>query len=96
MKRNARRGEAKDRSRRRTPTKPARRTREVSGSPWELQHSPYTPEGNIEGARKFAEGAANARGWRRTAVLVVAWMFPAFIGLGLLIELIKLIVELLS
>lgn len=47
--------------------------------PWRLEHDPYTPEGEVEGARKFAEGARSSRGRGKRAVayaVVAALLLP--------------------
>ena len=52
--------------------RPGRRRPEPKG--WELEHSPFTFEGEIEGLGRFAAGAGRAGGRRRLvqAVAVVA------------------------
>lgn len=49
--------------------------------PWRLENSPYTPEGEIEGAGRFAAGARRTGGRRRqwVAVLVVAAVLLPFV-----------------
>jgi hypothetical protein len=57
--------------------------------PWELRHSPYTPEGEIEGAGKFAAGAKHLQPRQRRAVRIMvivtllAMAAPIVIGLVL-------------
>jgi hypothetical protein len=59
--------------------------------PWELRHSPYTPEGEIEGAGKFAAGAKNLGPRRQRVVKVtvivtlLAMASPIVIGMVLAI-----------
>jgi hypothetical protein len=50
---------------------------------WELQHSPYTFEGQIEGLRRFGPGLPSAsRSQRRAAVVVVlAFLLPSVTAL---------------
>jgi hypothetical protein len=46
-------------------------------SDWDLEHGPYTFEGEIEGLSRFAQGVARAkrRGGRRArAVRVLSWI----------------------
>ena len=57
------------------------------GGGWALQHSPYTVEGEIEGLRKFADGAIAQRRDGRTRALrrfrnayLVALAVPLVIG----------------
>lgn len=56
---------------------------------WELRHSPYTPEGEIEGAGKFAAGAQNlgSRSQRVVKITVIITLLalggPIVIGLVL-------------
>lgn len=48
--------------------------------PWRLENSPYTPEGEIEGAGRFADGARRGRGGRRwVAVAVVSAVLLPFV-----------------
>lgn len=48
--------------------------------PWNLERSPYTPEGEIEGAGKFAAGARRAGSRRQwVAVVVVAAVLLPFV-----------------
>lgn len=57
--------------------------------PWELRHSPYTPEGEIEGAGKFAAGAQDlgSRSQRVVKITVIITLLalggPIVIGLVL-------------
>lgn len=54
---------------------------------WELRHSPYTAEGRVEGAYRFALGARNQTGWKRRMLIGLGLLFPVGIGLALLVEL---------
>lgn len=69
------------RSRRRAlPTERSR-----PGGSWELHHSPYTAEGRIEGAYRFAVGARNVTGWKRRVLVGFGLLFLVGIGLALVI-----------
>lgn len=59
---------------------------------WELQHSPFTVEGRIEGAQRFAMGARHQTGWKRRVLIGVALLFPVCIGLALFVELVTAVV----
>lgn len=66
----------------------AERVRGVSGG-WELQHSPWTVEGELEGFRRLASGAratsgANRRG-RANRRAVVGFFLVVFLGGPLII-----------
>ena len=66
---------------------------EVGTTPdqWELRHSPYTPEGEIEGAGKFAAGAQNLgpRSQRvvKVTVIITLLALAGPIVIGMLIAL---------
>jgi hypothetical protein len=59
--------------------------------PWELRHSPYTPEGEIEGAGKFAAASTSLAPHGRRVVRIVvivtllAMAAPVVIGMVLAI-----------
>jgi hypothetical protein len=82
------RGRRKRRDGRRSP---AQRGRPPVG--WELQHNPYTAEGRIEGAYRFAVGAGNQTGWKRRVLIALGLLFPVGIGLALLVELVIVLVR---
>ncbi len=60
---------------------------------WELQHSPYTVEGRIEGARRFALAAKSQTGWRRRVLITLGLLFPVGIAFGLGIMLVTAVVD---
>jgi hypothetical protein len=61
--------------------------------PWRLEHSPYTPEGEIEGAGTFAAGARGSRrrGSRRRGTRLVAFVVAAAVLLPFVIQLVQLL-----
>ena len=75
------------RKRKRARRLPKVRGRDTGLGPWELQHSPYTIEGEIEGFRNFARGATSALRGRRPggAVSVLWWL--GIVVLGILVVL---------
>lgn len=60
---------------------------------WELRHSPYTAEGRIESAYRFAIGARNQTGWRRRVLLGLGLLFPVGLGLVLVIKVILVLIH---
>lgn len=65
-------------------------------SGWELQHSPYTAEGRIESAYRFAVGAKHQTGWKRRVLIGLGLLFPIGIGFGLLIGIITALARWIS
>lgn len=62
-------------------------------SNWELRHSPYTAEGRVEGAYRFAVGARNVTGWKRRVLIGFGLLFPVGIGLALVGEIVAALVR---
>lgn len=73
-----------------------RSTQKRKPASWELQHSPYTVEGKIEGVGRFAAGVSQATGWRRRVAIGLALLFPVGIALALLIGFVSYLVRVLS
>jgi hypothetical protein len=72
--------------RRRKPWRPLPKLHgdiDPSLAPWELQHSPYTIEGEIEGLRRFSWAATHRRSrHRRAAQLFVVFYMAVVLGLA--------------
>lgn len=62
------------RRKRRARPRPGGAGEEARGN-WELQHSPYTFEGQIEGLGRFGRGLASASPRQRVVAKVVAAIF---------------------
>lgn len=67
--------------------------RGIPSTGWESKHSPYTAEGRIEGAYRFAVGARNQTGWKRRVLIGLGLLFPVGIGLVLFVELVTALVR---
>ena len=73
--------------------RPRKRHRQRPGSTrpagdFEMQHSPYTVEGELEGFARFGRGIAGHRGAKRwvAAFIAAAFVLPFVVGLISLLE----------
>ncbi len=73
--------------------RPRKRRRQRPGSTrpardYEMEHSPYTVEGELEGFARFGRGIAGHRGAKRwlAAFVAVAFVLPVLAGLISLLD----------